>query len=413
MESGVVLHWLKVVGDTVAKGDDLAEIETDKVNVVMEAPAAGVLRKLLIEAGTSVPCDTILAVLTATADEPLDGAAGVTPVNENPAPQDPQPAAADVVPALRPLEQQLIGSAAIRPQPEAVSMPAPNARAHINASPAAKNLAKNLGVDLAGVSGTGPQGRIGLEDVQRAAAVREQARKAPAATVTRRMPISKMRATIAHRMLASTSTAPQFTERRRVDMSRALELRKADGTASSTPVPGVVDVLHLAVVRALGVHPEVNASFEPGESLDRSHIVLHGSVNLGIAVTLPEGLIVPVIHDAQTLSLKDLAAQRVRLQAEARAGRLSAQSLSGATFTVSNLGTLNVDEFTAIVNPPEAAILAVGRMQLDLVVRDGAIYTLPMLSLTVTADHRVLDGAQVAHFLETLTSYLEHPETLP
>jgi pyruvate dehydrogenase E2 component (dihydrolipoamide acetyltransferase) len=217
-------------------------------------------------------------------------------------------------------------------------------------------------------------------------------------------------------MVAATTTVPQFTVRRRVDMSRALALRDAGATASGQAggarAPGVIDVLYLAVARALRAHPEVNASFEAGTSLESSAIVQHEAVNLGIAVALPEGLLVPVLHSAQAMTLEELAAARARLQEEARTGRLSARALTGATFTVSNLGTMNVDEFTAIVNPPEAAILAVGRMQQELVVRDGAIHTLPMISLTITADHRVLDGAQVALFLETLANYLEHPEAL-
>jgi len=172
------------------------------------------------------------------------------------------------------------------------------------------------------------------------------------------------------------------------------------------PVPGIADVLHLAVSRALLAHPEVNGSFEEGDSPDASCVVLHDSVNLGIAVVLSDGLIVPVIHGAHEMSLEELAAVRRQLQGEALSGRLPAGALTGATFTISNLGTLGVDDFAAIINPPEAAILAAGRMEPTLVVRDGAIHTLPMMTLTVTADHRVLDGAQAARFLDTLAQYL-------
>ncbi len=393
MESGVVLQWLKAAGDAVVKGEDLAEVETDKVNVVMESPATGYLRKLLVETGISVPCDTVIAIMTAGADEDLDGV-GTAPAPSATATGS-TPVAASSAPML------------------------PAGRAHLNASPAAKNLAKQLGVDLATVTGTGPGGRIGLEDVQRAADAARQAPAEEAAAVPtggRRLPLSRMRAAIAQRMVAATTTVPQFTVRRRVDMSRALALRDAGAPASEqvggARAPSVIDVLYLAVARALRAHPEVNASFEAGTSPESSAIVQHEAVNLGIAVALPEGLLVPVLHNAQAMTLEELAAARARLQEEARTGRLSARALTGATFTVSNLGTMNVDEFTAIVNPPEAAILAVGRMQQELVVRDGAIHTLPMISLTVTADHRVLDGAQVAQFLETLANYLEHPEAL-
>lgn len=394
MESGVILQWLKAEGDAVSKGEPLAELETDKVNVTMESPAPGYVRRLLVEAGVTVPCDMAVALLTATADEPLDGAAPGAPgrAAEPPAGRE---AAAPVAGAPAP------------------GLPnAPGGRAHLNASPAAKNLARELGVDLALVTGTGPQGRIGLEDVRRAAEGDGAARAAgtsPAAAPPgdRRVPLGRMRGAIAQRMTLSVTTVPQFTVRRRVDMTAALIVLETIEAGPGTRGPGVADVLHLAVVRALCAHPEVNASFEPGPTPETGQSVQRAAVNLGIAVALPDGLVVPVIRDAQEMGLADLATARQRLQEEARTGRLSVDSLSGATFTVSNLGTMEVDEFTAIINPPEAAILAVGRMQQSLVVRDGAIHIRQMIGLTVTADHRILDGAAVARFLGTLCGYLE------
>jgi pyruvate dehydrogenase E2 component (dihydrolipoamide acetyltransferase) len=316
-------------------------------------------------------------------------------------------------------------------------------RAHVNASPAAKNLARQLGVDLALVSGTGPGGRIGLEDVQRAADARTASEastpKQPSSAgndaqaepltrnvfpatgrpeaadrtrgaLNRRVPLSKMRSAIAQRMAAALA-APQFTVHRQVDMTAALRVRQAH-TAAGDRVPGVIDLIHLAVARALLAHPEVNASFHAGQSPEQSEIVLHAGVDLGIALALPDGLIVPVIRDAHTMGLQALAAERVRLQKEARAGRLAASAMGGATFTISNLGPLHVDAFTAIVTPPEVAILAVGQLQETLVVRDGAIHIVPRIALTVTADHRALDGAQVAYFLDTLAANLDRLETL-
>ena len=379
MESGVVVQWLKAVGEAVGKGEELAEIETDKVNVMMESPASGFVRKLLAEVGKEIPCDTTIAIVTATVDEELDGQGAPAPPPV-PSPSVPPPA------------------------------PQGGGRAHVNASPAAKNLARQLGVDLSTVAGTGPGGRIGLEDVQRAVeAARAPADATPQPSAgTRRVPLCRMRAAIAGRMTAALA-APQFTVRRRVDMSGVLRQRAAleGGTARA---PGVADMVYLAVIRALRAHPELNAGFEPGATPESSHLLLHDAVHLGVALAVPDGLLVPVIRDAHTLDLAALAAARRRLQEEAMAGRLPAQALDGATFTVSNLGTMGVDEFTAIVTPPEVAILAVGRLQHDLVVRDGAIHTLPLISLTVTADHRALDGAQVARFLDTLATYLEHPD---
>jgi len=392
MESGVVLQWLKQAGDYVTKGEDLAELETDKVNVVMESPASGFVRTLLVEEGIAVPCDTIVAILTATADEGLEA-----PTQ----PPDPAP------------------QAVTSPSSPVAPSPITGGRAHLNASPAAKNLARNVQVDLATVVGSGPGGRIGLEDVQRAAdalsALQSGTRREAEPAVPageRRVPLSKMRATVAQRMVLSTTTVPQFSVRRKVDMSGVLRLRTASVPPNATlaQLPSVIDILHFAVTKALQTHLEVNASFQADPASGDSYLILHETVNLGVAVALPDGLVVPVIHDAQSMSLAALTKARIEAQDAAKAGRLSVGSLTGATFTVSNLGPMKVDEFTALVNPPEAAILAVGRVQQDLLVRDGAIYTLPMVTLTITADHRVLDGAQVARFLDTLTNYLERPE---
>ncbi len=394
MESGVLLKWLKTVGDPVRKGEGLAEIETDKANALLEAPATGYLRKILVEEGAEVPCDVLVGILTDTLDEPWKSASG----------ED------------APVESSVASS---EPAARQVAVPRPD-ETEVRASPAAKHLAKQLGIDLSTVAGTGPQGRISGEDVQRAADERQRATSPPAAVAVereQRLPLTKMRVAIAERMIASATTVPQFTVRRRVDMSAAVRFRDertslASSKAEKTATPGVADVLHLALSRALRAHPEVNASFEAGSSLETSHLVLHDSVNLGVAFALAEGLIAPVIHNAHEMSLEQLADARQRLQDEARNNRLPASALTGATFTVSNLGTMGVDDFAAIINPPEAAILAVGRMEPTLVVRDGAIHTLPMVTLTVTADHRVLDGAQVAQFLETLADYLSNPDAI-
>ena len=393
MESGILVKWLKAVGDPVQKGESLAEIEPDKANALLEAPAAGYLRKTLVEEGSEVPCDVAVGVLTDTPDESWEHAAGEAPVTS--------------------------ATSAAETFARQVASPLP-AGAPVPASPAAKHLARQLGIDLSTVTGTGPEGRISSEDVQRAADERPAAATSTPDMPTsaeRRVPLTKMRAAIAQRMTLSATTVPQFSVRRRVDVSAALRFRDEEvalksGRSEGTATPGVADILHLAVSRALLVHPEVNGSFEEGDPLEASYVVLHDSVNLGIALALPDGLIVPVIQRAHEMSLQQLTAVRQELQEEARNGQLPTGSLTGATFTVSNLGTMGVDDFTAIVNPPEAAILAVGRMEPTLVVRDGAIHTVPMLTLTVTADHRVLDGAQVARFLDTLASYVSNPETI-
>jgi pyruvate dehydrogenase E2 component (dihydrolipoamide acetyltransferase) len=387
MEVGTVIEWLKAVGDPVAKGEELAEIETDKVNVAMEAPAGGFLRSLLVAAGVEVPCDTPIAILTATADEPLTATiSGLAPIPGGP-----------------------VGEGLFQTQPADQAL-APGTtggeggRAHVNASPAAKNLARELGVDLAAVSGSGPGRRISLDDVQRAADARQGADAAPVAA-GRVVPLTKMQAATAQQMSLSVSTVPQFSVQRRLDMGDALRFLqdvRASGKAGERG-PGVADLIHLATVRALRVHPELNAAVQAG---DPPAVLLHDRVNLGIAVALPEGLIVPVIHDAHALSLDALAERRIRLQEDAHSGRLAMSALSGATFTVSNLGPMGVDQFTAIVNPPEAAILALGCLR-HIVVPDP-LHVTAMITVTITADHRVLDGARVAQFLETLADTLNH-----
>ncbi|MGH2391607.1 MAG: dihydrolipoamide acetyltransferase family protein [Chloroflexota bacterium] len=386
MEVGTVAQWLKAVGDPVTKGEELAEIETDKVNVAMEAPVSGFLRSLLIGAGVAVPCDTPIALLSADAAEsltvsdtpPTSGVPAGSPVTAG-SPAEPAPSPAPVVTA---------DAGALRP--------------HVNASPAAKHLARELGVDLTLVTGMGPGGRIGLEDVRQAA-------DSPVVSTTpagsRAMPLSKMRQAIAQRMVLSSGTVPQFSVQRRLDMGAALRYLgtvRAEAAAAERS-PGVIDLIHLAVIRALRIHPELNACYQSG---DPPAIVLHDNINLGIAVALPDGLIVPVIAGAERLSLAALAQARFGLQDAARGGRLTAGALSSATITVSNLGPMGVDQFTAIVNPPEAAILAVGALR--NIVAPGPLRELSTIMVTVTADHRILDGAQVARFLETLAETLDH-----
>jgi pyruvate dehydrogenase E2 component (dihydrolipoamide acetyltransferase) len=393
MESGVLVKWLKAEGDSVQKGEALAEIETDKANALLEAPTAGCLRQMLVEEGAEVPCNVTVGILTDTPDGPWEYAGDHAQVATTPA-----------------------ASTA----PTQLTTPSVSVETQIQASPAAKHLARQLEIELGTVTGTGPRGRISSEDVQRAADERVAATTAPPAvwsSAERRIPLTKMRIAIAQRMIMSATTVPQFTVRRRVDMSRTLrfldeQASLESGESQRATSPGIADVLHMAVSRTLLAHPEVNASFEAGDTFDASCVVLHDSVNIGFAVALPDGLIVPVIHRAHEMPLEQLAATRRRLQDEAGNDTLPAGALTGATFTVSNLGTMGVDDFVAIVNPPEAAILAVGTMQSTLVVQDVTIRIAPMLTLTVTADHRLLDGAAVARFLGTLDKFLSNPDAM-
>ncbi|MFQ5880518.1 MAG: dihydrolipoamide acetyltransferase family protein [Dehalococcoidia bacterium] len=393
MEEGTILTWLKQEGDEVVQGEPLVEMDTDKATMELEAPASGILRRILIPEGEVVPVTTLVALIADTADEPLpEVVAAPGPTREA--------AGEGAVPVAMP---------APRPAAEAEAAVAEGRQ---RASPAARKLAQELGIDLAQVRGSGPGGRITSHDVERAAAEKVGA-AAPAGEKERVIGLSRMRRAIAASMTLSATTIPQFAISREVDMTAVGELRqrllpqveKEKGVRLS-----YTDIIVRAVAQALPAHPLVNASFEAGETLEASQIRLHESINIGLAVALEEGLIVPVIPDADRKSLAELAVAREQLEAAAQRGRLSASQLGGATFTISNLGGLGVDQFQALVNPPQVAILAVGRIAERVVPTARGIETRPMLSLTLTADHRVLDGASAAAFLATVAEHLERPE---
>ncbi|MBI4294945.1 MAG: 2-oxo acid dehydrogenase subunit E2 [Chloroflexi bacterium] len=390
MEQGTVLHWLKQEGQPVQQGEVMVEVETDKAVLEVEAPASGVVRKILVGEGSVVPVATVLALIADSMAEP------VSELLAAPAP----------VAGVRPAE------ASRQPGPAAEEA------SQLRVSPAARKLAQEMGVNLALVTGTGPGGRITIADVEKAS--REAAPAAapaamPAASpVTGKVvPLTRMRKAIGERMLFSTRNIPQFSVSRDVDMSRVMVLRQKL-LAQVEQAHGVrltfTDFIVKASARALREHPLVNASFQEGASFDQGQVVMHDQVNVGLAVALEAGLIVPVISDADRKSLAKLAQERVHLEERAAQGKLSLKEMTGGTFTVSNMGSLGVDEFRPIINPPEAAILGVGRILEQPAVRQGQVVNLPLMRLTLTADHRVLDGALAAAFLATLVRHLEQPE---
>ncbi len=290
------------------------------------------------------------------------------------------------------------------------------------ASPAARRRARELKVDLARVTGTGPRGLIGTEDVEKAAASAAAGSAAASpgggqprcgAVGRHQVPLNNMRRAIARAMVFSHRTAPVFVLRRKARVARLLEVyrtRKAELRESGGPGLTVTDLLLQASAAALLRHPQVNASFvgEPDDA--DAHIVLHSGIHLGLAVSTDAGLVVPVLRDAARLTLSELAQRRQAVVERARAGRLKADELSGGTFSISNLGGMGVDSFTAVINPPEAAILAVGRTIEELVVDAGQMSIAPTMELSLTADHRVIDGAQGAAFLVDLVQLLEQAQ---
>jgi pyruvate dehydrogenase E2 component (dihydrolipoamide acetyltransferase) len=432
MEEGELSKWLKNVGDTVAKGDILAEIETDKATMDLEAFEAGVLEQQLVAAGTVVPIGTPVAII----GDGTGAAAGQDekpPVQEPLVEEPPKAASRNQPPAqLESVEELQDGGEELdrRPRrpsalasqqsPEMDSAPSSSART----SPLARKIAREHGLDLAKLTGSGPQGRIVRADVEAAIAAAGSAAPAPAtpasaatsvapaSTATagedERVPANRLRS-VAARRLTESQAVPHFFLTSVVDVEKLLAFRtevnaslEAQGLKAS-----INDVLVRAVAVALRQHPEANASWV--DDADGQGVIQRAHVNIGIAVATEAGLLVPVIRDADRKGLGEIAQETVALAAKARDGKLSIDEMTGGTFSISNLGMFGIDQFTAVINPPEAAILAVGAASPVPVLRDGVLVDVPKLKITLTVDHRVMDGAVAAGFLRDLVGILEQP----
>jgi len=392
MESGVIVRWLKSEGDAVAKGEPLYELDTDKVTQEVESDLDGVLTRIVVPEG-DVEVGATVAVIES--DGAGDASAAAAPSPEpasggEPAPE-PEP---DPVTAETPAE------------PSAPSAAPPE---RLKASPLARRIARERGVDLAALQGTGPEGRILAEDVERAAAGREPV--APAAGVAPFPPgevevveLTSVRKTIARR-LTEAWAAPVFQLGVSADMAEVLALREqlVEHLAEGDAKPTVNDVLVKLAGVALMRHIPVNATFT-GEEIQR-----HPSAHVGIAVAAPQGLVVPVIRDADRRTVQEIARARADLVTRAREGKLTLQDMEGGTFTISNLGMFGVEQFTAVLNPPQVAILAVGAVKDEPVVTDGELDVAPILRMMLTCDHRAIDGADGAQFLQTLVALIEQP----
>jgi pyruvate dehydrogenase E2 component (dihydrolipoamide acetyltransferase) len=390
MESGTIVRWLKSEGEPVEKGEPLFELDTDKVTQEVEAEAAGVLLKIAIAEG-EVPVGQTVAFIGAEGEDVPEVATEAT--------EAPTPAAAGE-PSNRLLQAK----------DEPVPAPTAAGNGRIKASPLARRLARERGIDLAMLHGTGPEGRIVAEDVERgeagvrlAAPTSNSLLQAPvAAGEVERVPLSNVRKTIARR-LTEAWQIPVFQLQASADMTRVdalvSRLRERDPEVRVT----VTDVLTKVCAQALIRHREVNAEFTDDA------ILLHPSANIGLAVAAPQGLVVPVIRSAERLSLIEIARVRADLVGRARENKLRAEDLEGGTFTISNLGMYAVERFTAVLNPPQAAIVAVGATEERVVPLDGGTAVRPMVTLTGTFDHRAVDGAPAAAFLQTLTESLEDP----
>jgi pyruvate dehydrogenase E2 component (dihydrolipoamide acetyltransferase) len=415
MTEGKVLKWLKNEGDAISTGDAIVEIETDKVNMEVEAMGSGVLRKILVPAGSAVPVGELMGVI-AKADEDISGfvkAGGAAKAGSN----GQKSAAATSAPASTPKERIPAFSS-----PSPAPSPAPAVGGRIFASPLAKRMAQDLGFELAEIAGSGPNGRIVRQDIERRAAHAPASRGAatpsrPSEPVLLRRPapaptgpeftdepLTSMRKVIATRLVQSKSPVPHFYLTVEVNMQRAKELRESVTLLDPGLKISYNDIILKACAAALRQHPEVNASFQ-GET-----IRYYNRVNLGIAVaTDGGGLITPVLRNADSKSLAEIASESKDLVARARARKLLPDEYAGSTFSVSNLGMLGIDEFSAIINPPESAILAVGAVAEKAVVVDGRVEAGLRCRLTLSCDHRVVDGATGAKFLQSLQQILENP----
>jgi pyruvate dehydrogenase E2 component (dihydrolipoamide acetyltransferase) len=407
MEEGAVATWLKKEGEAIKEGEALVEIETDKATQEYESPEAGILLKILVPAGKSVALRTPIAVIGEKGEAiPEIKTAGGQVLAKTAAP------AAPAVPAA-PVALVAQGS----PVVTASKHEASPIGGRVKSSPLARKVAAERGIDVAALAGSGPGGRIVLRDVEQAKDAQAVTRSAPAqvglitASGTS-VPVSMMRKTIAKRLLAAKNDAPHFYLTVSANVGKLEDWRQqlneaAAKAAKSGAVPSKVslnDGVILAVSRALRRHPMVNASWQ-GET-----ILLHHQVHVAVAVALPEGLVTPVIRNSDQLGVREIAAQSRELAAKAKAGGLSNDAYQGGTFTISNLGMFGIEEFTAIINPPQAAILAVGAAMATPWVDDHQrVVVQQHMRMTLSCDHRVVDGASGAQFLQTLVAYLENP----
>ncbi len=402
MEEGRILRWLRKEGESIETGQALAEVETDKATVEMESYGNGTILKLIAAEGQFVKVGDPIAVVGAAGDDISALLASAGPA---------APAAAGPTAPSRPA----VATAAQAP----AASPAPTGRS-VKASPLALRMAAEAGLNLGSLQGTGPQGRIIKRDIEsaltqapaappsgRPAALPQRARSVALAASRESGPdsqdveLSTIRRTIAKRLVQSKGPVPHFYLTIDVAMDRVWDAYKALREQKS-PI-SINDIVVKAAALALRAHPEINASFAG------DHVTLHSRIHIGMAVAIEDGLITPVLRDADVKPLEEISEEARTLAERARARKLQPNEYTGATFSISNLGMMGIDEFAAIINPPEAAILAVGAVRQVPVVVDGALATGWRMKVTLSVDHRVTDGAAGARFLQTFRRYLEHP----
>ena len=439
MQDGTIVRWLKQEGDTVAEGEPIVEVETAKLQTELESTASGVLSRIVAQEGEIVPIRGVLCVIAEPGEELAPSASPAAQVSAPSAPATQAAPVANsagapgvqVVPAARRLARergvdlaQVRGSgpngrilladveAALQAPAPSVSPEPVEGRDRVPVVPAARRLARENDIDLATIAGSGPQGRILIEDVESAIA----ARSAPTLAVSEPsadgvVPLTGIRGAVATRMLQSIQTTAQVTLTTEAIVTEAMQLRRGlsrhhadDAGGNIGPLPVVVK----ATAEALRRHPRMNAIETTGAD-GTSQVQMLSEINIGLAVALEEGLVTPVIRGADSKSLAQLAAENRDLAARTREGRTRPEEISGGTFTITNLGANDIDGFTPIINPPQVGILGVGRVVEKPVIINGEIARGETMYLSLTFDHRVIDGAPAAEFLQTVKRLLEDP----
>jgi pyruvate dehydrogenase E2 component (dihydrolipoamide acetyltransferase) len=411
MEEGTIIKWLKAEGDEVARGDELVEIETDKATMTYEADSDGVLQIVAAE-GDTLPVGEVIAR--------LNGAGEATEVRRQASEGEPEPDAAGEASGVgrQASEGEPEPAAQAEPEPEPEPAPPPSAAEsdggeRVKASPIARRMAREKGLELSSLRGTGPGGRIVKADVESAAPAAPQAAPAaapePAAATgkgeSELVELTRTQQLIARRMAESKATVPDFALNMDIDMEAAVAMR-AQLKKVAEVVPSFNDMVVKASALALREYPRANGSYKDGR------FELHGRINVGVAVAAQDALIVPTIFDADRKSLGEIARVARELAGKVRDGTIAPPELSGGTFTVSNLGMYGITSFTAVINPPQAAILAVGAIERRPTVVDGEIVPRHRMAVTLACDHRILYGADAAEFLARVRGLLESPAAM-
>jgi pyruvate dehydrogenase E2 component (dihydrolipoamide acetyltransferase) len=393
MEEGRVVTWHRREGDAVKSGDTIAEVETDKAVMELVARTDGTILRVVAGEGDTVPVGDVVAFIG-------------TPGEELPAPS---PAAPSPATQPQPSPEPASAAAPVSAEPEPAPLPVgptqePDGQAgRVKASPLARRLARDRQVDLRVVEGTGPGGRVVKRDIEAFVAAPTPSVSIPTGAAYEDVPVSQMRKTIARRLVQSIGPIPTFYLTAEADMERVAEAREALNTGNREPRISFNDVVLKATALALARHPSCNAWWQ------ETHVRQWRDVHLGMAVAVEEGLITPIIRHADRKPLAEIAREGRELAERARARKLVPEEYTGATFTLSNLGMYGIDDFTAVINPPEAGILAVGSVTTKPVVAQGAVVVRRRMRVTMSCDHRVIDGATGAVFLQTLVQMLENP----